>query len=58
MSFYQIHRLVRLHEKAEQHSNEYKKLSGMPSAQSKALWHLKKSERLYSQIGGIIRNFV
>ena len=58
MSFYQIQRLIRLNEKAEWHSNEYKRLLGDRSAQSKALWHLQKAELLYSQISGIIRDFV
>ena len=58
MSFHQIQRLIRLHEKAEQHSNEYKRLLGNHSAQAKALWHLQKSELLYSQISGIIKNLV
>ena len=48
MNFNQISRLVRLHEKAEQHSNEYKKLLGNCSAQSKALRHLREAERLRS----------
>ena len=57
MSFHQIQRLIRLHEKAERHSNEYKRLLGDRSAQSKALWHLQKAERLYSQVSGLIRDF-
>jgi hypothetical protein len=57
MSSYQIHRLVRLHKKAERHSNEYRKLLGDCGAQSKALWHLRKAERLYSQVAGLIRDF-
>jgi hypothetical protein len=56
MTYWQIRRLVRLHEKATRHSENYKKLSGDLSAQSKALDHLKKAERLYFQISGIIRN--
>lgn len=51
-----IRRLVHLHEKAIRHSENYKKFSGDRSAQSKALNHLKKAERLYSQISGIIRD--
>ncbi|MGA2224756.1 MAG: hypothetical protein ABSH41_09975 [Syntrophobacteraceae bacterium] len=58
MSFHQIQRLIRLHEKAERHSNEYKRLLGDRSAQSKALRHLQKAELLYSQISGIIRDSV
>jgi len=57
MSFYQIHRLVRLNEKAERHSNEYKRLSADLSTQGKALWHQRKAERLHPQILGIIRDF-
>jgi hypothetical protein len=52
----QIRRLVRLHEKAMQHSEDYKKLSGDLSAQSKALNHLRKAERLYREISGIIKD--
>lgn len=51
-----IRRLVHLNEKAMRHSNNYKKLSGDPSAQSKARDHLRKAERLYSQISAIIRD--
>jgi hypothetical protein len=51
MSFYQIHRLTRLHERAE-------RLSAERSSQSKALWHLQKAERLYFEISGRIRDFV
>ncbi len=51
-----IRRLVHLHEKAMRHSENYKKLSGDRSAQSKALNHLRKAEQLYSQISGIIRD--
>ena len=58
MSFHQIQRLIRLHEKAEQHSNEYKRLLGDHSAQAKALWHLQKAELLYLQISDIIKDFV
>ena len=56
MTYCQICRLVRLHEKATRHSENYKKLSGDPSAQSKALDHLRKAERLYCQISGMIRD--
>ena len=56
MTAYQIRRLARLHEKAERHANEYKRLSRDGSVQSKAvLLHLRKAERLHSQISGIIR---
>jgi hypothetical protein len=57
MSSYQIHQLVRLHKKAERHSNEYKRLLGDLSAQSKALGHLQKAERLYYQVSCLIRDF-
>ncbi len=57
MTIYHIRRLVRLHQKAERHENEYKKLLGEPSALSKAFWHKRKSEQLYSQVSGLIRNF-
>jgi hypothetical protein len=53
----QMDRLTRLHERAERHSNEYKRLSAGRSAQSKALWHLQKWERLYFEISGRIRDF-
>jgi hypothetical protein len=56
MTYCQVRRLVRLHEKATRHSENYKKLSTDPGEQSKALDHLMKAERLYRQISGIIRN--
>jgi len=57
MTAHQIRRLVRLHEKAERHANEYKRLSRDGSVQSKVvLLHLQKAERLHSQISGIIRD--
>lgn len=56
MTYCQVRRLVRLHEKATRHSENYKKLSTDLSEQSKALDHLIKAERLYRQISGIIRN--
>jgi hypothetical protein len=56
MTYCQVRRLVRLHEKATRHSENYKKLSTDLSEQSKALEHLMKAERLYRQISGIIRN--
>jgi len=37
-------------------SEDYKKLSGDLSAQSKALNHLRKAERLYREISGIIKD--
>ena len=57
MIIYHIRRIVRLNEKAERHAIEYKKLSGDPDARSKAVWHQRKSEQLYSQISGLIRGF-
>ena len=58
MSSYQIHRLARLHKKAERHANEYKMLSGERSAQSKALWHLQKAvpalQTAYQELQDII----
>jgi len=57
MACHQMDRLIRLHKKAAQHSNEYRRLLGDRSTQSKALWHLQKAERLYSQVSGLIRDF-
>ncbi len=57
MTCHQVERLIRLHKKAERHSSEYRRLLGDPSAQSKALWHLQKAERLYSLVSGLIRDF-
>ena len=54
---HKMDRLIRLHKKAERHSNEYKRLLRDRSAQSKALWHLQKAERLCSQVSGLIRDF-
>jgi len=56
MTLFQIKRLIRLHERAERHSNEYKKFSADLSTQSKALCHLRKAERLYAQIANLIKN--
>ena len=42
--------LIRLHQRAEQHANEYKRLSRDKSTQSKALKHLQKAERLCSRV--------
>ncbi len=56
MARHQMARLIRLHKKAERHSNEYKRLLGDRSAQSKALRHLQKAERLYSQVSDLIRD--
>jgi hypothetical protein len=52
MSCDQMDRLIRLNKKAEQHRNEYWRLFGDRSAQSKALWHLDKATSLYSQVSG------
>lgn len=56
MTAYQIKRVISLDEKAMRHSNVYKKLSKKLSAQSKAAEHLRKAERLYSEISDIIRD--
>ena len=56
MTFSQVKRLIRLHEKAEKHSSEYRRFSGIEGTQSKALFHLQKAERLYSQILYIIKD--
>ena len=56
MNLYQIRQLVSLHEKAEQHSNEYKRLLRDRSALSKALRHLRKAEQLRSQLSGLLRD--
>jgi hypothetical protein len=56
MNYSRIRRLIRLHQKAERHKNEYKRLFSDRSAQSKALWHLQKADQLHSQILGIMRD--
>lgn len=56
MNVSKIRRLIRLHQKAEWHSNEYKRLLSDRCAQSKADRHLQKAERLYSQVAGLIRD--
>ena len=56
MKFHQIRRLIRLHEKAEWHSNEYKRLLRERRAQFKAFRHLQEAQRLYSQISRLIRD--
>ncbi|MGC9964288.1 MAG: hypothetical protein ABSE08_02675 [Syntrophobacteraceae bacterium] len=56
MTLFQIKRLIRLHERAERHSSEYKRLSADLGTQSKALCHLRKAERLYSQIAALIKD--
>jgi len=57
MACHHMDRLIRLHKEAERHSNEDKSLLGDRSAQSKALWHLQKAERLCSQVSDLIRDF-
>jgi len=56
MTYCQIRRLVRLHDKAMRHSENYKKLLRDTSAQSKAQDHLMKAERLYRQVSSMIRD--
>ncbi|MGC9965537.1 MAG: hypothetical protein ABSE08_09030 [Syntrophobacteraceae bacterium] len=56
MTCQRIDQLIRLHKKAQRHSNEYKRLLGDRSAQSKALRHLRKAEWLYCQVSGLIRD--
>lgn len=58
MTFFQIKRLIRLHERAERHSSEYRRFSADLSTQSKALCHQRKAERLYSQISGLIKDSI
>jgi len=55
MTIHQVKRLIRLHEKATRHANEYKRLSGNLRAQEKAREHLEKAERLYSQVRTLIK---
>ncbi|MGC9196632.1 MAG: hypothetical protein ACP5IL_14445 [Syntrophobacteraceae bacterium] len=50
-------RLIRLHQRAEQHANEYRRLSRNLSTHSKALHHLRKAERLYSHVRELIANY-
>jgi len=56
MTCRKVRRLVLLHEKAKRHYAKYKELPRDLSAQSKALDHLRKAERLYREISGIIRD--
>ena len=56
MTYSQIRRLIRLHQKAEWHTSEYKRLLQIRSARWKALRHLQKAEQLYFQISRIIRD--
>lgn len=57
MTYCQIRRLVRLHEKATQHARNYKKLSGDLGAQSKALYHLRKAEPALSSGFGLNKEY-
>ncbi len=50
MTAEQKQRLIRLHQRAEQHANEYRRLSRDRSTQSMALRHLRKAERLCSHV--------
>lgn len=56
MTIHQVRRLIRLNQEAQQHANEFKRLSKDPNAQSIPIWHLGKSERLYSQVLKLIRD--
>lgn len=56
MTEYQIKRLVRIHQRAEQHAEAYNRLSVDLGAQWKAHRHQQKAERLYSQVRAIIRD--
>ena len=56
MTYTQVRRLVRLHEKAEWHTNGYKRLLQIRSARSRALRHLQKADELYFQISRLIRD--
>jgi hypothetical protein len=55
MTYSEIRRLLRLHERAQQHACESKKLAGNPGSQSKALWHMKRSQALCLQVSAMIR---
>ena len=56
MTIHQVRRIIRLHEKATRHSNEYKKLLGDLGARAKALRHLEQADRLHFQVRGLIRD--
>jgi hypothetical protein len=56
MACQRIEQLIRLHKEAQRHSNEYKRLLGDRSARSKALRHLRKAERLFCEVSGLIRD--
>lgn len=47
--------VICLHERAERHFENYKKLSRDKSAQPKALDQLRKVQHLHSQISGIVK---
>ena len=50
-------RLSRLHQRAEQHANEYKRLLQDRGTQPKALKHLRKAEQLYSHVRDLIMDW-
>ncbi len=54
MTCQRLEQLIRLHKEAQRHSIEYKRLLGDRSARSKALRHLRKAERLYCEVSGLI----
>ena len=56
MTYYQIKRVIHLHERVQRHLTQYGRFSTDLSTQSKALRHLRKAARLYSQILGMIRD--
>lgn len=46
-------RLIRLYKMAEWNLEEFKKLSGDPKTQSKAVRHLQEAEKLLNHISGL-----
>jgi len=50
-----MRRLIRLHQKAEQHVNAYTRLSREGGSRSEADRHLRKAEVLFSQISDLIK---
>lgn len=54
MTAEQKERLIRLHQRAEQHANEYRRLSRDAGTQSMALRHLRKAERLCGYVRDLI----
>ena len=50
-----ITQLLHLHERAEFHSAEYKRLLGGPGRKGNAFKHLEKAEQLRSRISEFIR---